>query len=518
MKIRLLCGLVLSALVVLALPAMADATQVLGRFNLDPDTKYQTHPDMSGSVIVYQQKDGSDWNIRGLVGAPNVPICTAAGNQVLPRISGSIVVWEDHRAGNADIWGYDLATSTAFSICTDTHEQRRPRIDGDWVVWQDDRNGNWDVYGCDLTSMADVPICVESHDQSVPDISGDVVVWVDRRFGDKDVYAYDRSAAFEFPVCLSTADQDQPAVSSKGIVWRDLRNAAASGADLYWFDLQTSLERPVTQAPADQSEPAIDGDIVAWTDARNLTLGSGYDVYGVDLTNGDPLLLGAVKGTQNQPAVDDYALVWTDARNSRYADIYGAALTPWTTRFHINNAVAWARSDKVKLSPYARGKSGITTGMLIWNQGAGGTWEAYTTLKDPWYLSSGDGIKTVYVKFRDIDGNESPIVSDKITVDTHGPVCKALKTVTVAKGDTATIAYRVDDGLATQADVTIRIKNKAGATVQILVLGRRATNKALNQRFICDLASGSYSIAISAKDQAGNAQSKIGTAALTVTP
>src|SRR5215208_140366 len=42
------------------------------------------------------------------------------------------------------------------------------------------------------------------------------------------------------------------------------------------------------------------------------------------------------------------------------------------------------------------------------------TWEAYSTTKEAWPLSSGKGTKTVYVQYRDGAGNESAVVTDTI--------------------------------------------------------------------------------------------------------
>jgi len=69
--------------------------------------------------------------------------------------------------------------------------------------------------------------------------------------------------------------------------------------------------------------------------------------------------------------------------------------------------------------------SGVTS-MMVSNSSSfsGSTWESYSTSKD-WTLSTGDGIKTVYVKFKDAAGNISTIYTDTITLDTgipEGPI------------------------------------------------------------------------------------------------
>jgi len=48
-------------------------------------------------------------------------------------------------------------------------------------------------------------------------------------------------------------------------------------------------------------------------------------------------------------------------------------------------------------------------------------WEAYSTLK-AWNLSSGDGIKTVYVQFMDFAGNPSIVYSDSIKLEQNTPM------------------------------------------------------------------------------------------------
>ena len=63
----------------------------------------------------------------------------------------------------------------------------------------------------------------------------------------------------------------------------------------------------------------------------------------------------------------------------------------------------------------SRGGSGVSQ-MRISNTQSGlssATWEAYSTTK-AWSLSFGQGIKTVYVQYRDGAGNRSAVVTDTI--------------------------------------------------------------------------------------------------------
>ncbi|HMK92748.1 MAG TPA: hypothetical protein VK576_07095, partial [Thermoleophilia bacterium] len=131
--------LVLAAVAVLAaafaattvvVPATASATQVESTFRVTNDTRDQQNPDLSDAAFVYQQKNATTgWDIyAGVLPGTGAAICTAPGDQVLPRVSGRFVVWEDHRAGNADIYGYDTETHTEFVICDERYDQTSPSI------------------------------------------------------------------------------------------------------------------------------------------------------------------------------------------------------------------------------------------------------------------------------------------------------------------------------------------------------------------------------------------------------
>ncbi|MFA5841278.1 MAG: ice-binding family protein [Candidatus Paceibacterota bacterium] len=85
---------------------------------------------------------------------------------------------------------------------------------------------------------------------------------------------------------------------------------------------------------------------------------------------------------------------------------------PTGTSVSINAGVANTSSLSVNLSFTAID----ATQMIVSNDAgfAGAYWENYMTSKS-WMLTSGDGMKTVYAKFRDAAGNMSMAVSDSIT-------------------------------------------------------------------------------------------------------
>ena len=542
-KLTTVLAIIFAAVVLTALfAASASATQLIvgSTHAVTADKIAESHADLSGSDLVWQQKTGSDWNIyyAAALEGPGTCICSAAGDQIMPRVSQTdpgqadnhvLVVWEDHRNGNADIYGYDVTTSTSFTVCSNAAQQTAPRISGNWVVWQDERSGDWAIWGAHIDPSTDTvgpaaPISPEASagsDETEPDVSGDFVVWVDNRYGDDDIFAFDSAAGYTWDVYpdAQRADQDQPSVSGDTVVWRDAGNVATTGTDILGADLLTGVPFVVCQAAGDQSWPAIDQDLVVWTDARSVA--HSLDVRGYDLTLHQPFPVAVTKARQLQPTISDYQVVWTDNRNHAVNDLWKAAFTPWNASIKIDDGLAWTRSATAELALFAQGKTGEITSMTLSNVAVGGQAvgpEPYSTLKKPWYLTAGDGLKTVSAVFTDRSGASSPTMSDSIMVDTHGPTIKVPAAVSVKRGKTASIGFRVGDNLAPRAAVIVRLLDKKGNVVKVFVAGKVSTGAALHHwKFVCTLKPGSYKIRAWATDLAGNQQVKLGKNTLTVT-
>jgi beta propeller repeat protein len=351
-------------------------------------------------------------------------------------------------------------------------------------------------------------------------VSGNTVVWVDTRYGDQDILGYDRTVGptgYTFLICTDDAVQDEPAISGNTVVWRDARNAATSGTDIYGYDLLTGREFAVCTATGDQSSPAVDQDLVVWNDARSAA--SGLDVRGYDLTLQQEFPVVTAPGWQGQPTLSDYRVAWADARNGGIANLWAALLTPWNAGISIDHGAAWTHNATASLQLFAQSKTGGVWQMTLANVGGpAGVSEAYWPVKSPWYLTPGDGRKTVTVKFADVSAALSPTISSSIILDTHGPAIRVPAAVSVKRGARASIGYRVTDNLSPRVAVTIRLLDKHGNIVRVFVVARVSTGKVLHSiRFVCKLKAGSYRVRAWASDLAGNEQVKVGANKLTVT-
>jgi len=201
------------------------------KINDDASNRKQEYPsiglDSTGNFVVVWQDNrsgnydiyGQRYNSNGISQSSNFKIKENGGSnaQYCPDIvvnsDGSfVVVWQDSRNGNYDIYGqrYDnkgTPIDANFKIDNDngSSDQEYPAISMDEngafiVVWQDKRNGNYDIYGQRYSSSGvhqnvnfKISDYTQSNNQTLPDISTDqngyfIVVWNDKRNGNWDIF------------------------------------------------------------------------------------------------------------------------------------------------------------------------------------------------------------------------------------------------------------------------------------------------------------------------------------------
>lgn len=308
--------------------------------------------------------------------ASGIIISNASGNQQLPAVAfdgtNYLVVWADYRSG-ADIYGARVApsgavqedTATNIMISNASSNQEWPDVafnGTDYlVVWQDSRTGNWDIYGArvdtdgavlDATGLS---ICGNANQQYYPAVASDgsnyLVVWQDYRNSNYDIYGSrvdgDGTALDPLGLTLSIAvnTQEYPAVvyggSSYFVAWNDTRNSWNN--DIYGARVATNggVTDPtgilMSSAPNTQYAPAVAYDgtnyLVVWHDYRSTI---NYDIYGTRVGPDGTVLdttgiaVSTAASHQTNPAVafdgTNYLVVWQDARSGNY-DIYGTRIS-----------------------------------------------------------------------------------------------------------------------------------------------------------------------------------------------
>ena len=226
-----------------------------------------------GTADIYAQRVNSSgapaWTADG------VAVCAAVGDQEPPAavsdgIGGMVLAWGDARGANSDIFAQRMNAAGApqwaangVSLCGAAGNQTRARLcmdgsNGAVVVWEDRRGANADVYaqrvssaGAAMWTANGVAVCNATADQLTPSIVADpngaaIIAWSDLRTvaNGADIYAQRLTLAAGAPswaangiaTCDTTGDQTAPAVISDGqggasLAWRDFRGGSV--ADLY---------------------------------------------------------------------------------------------------------------------------------------------------------------------------------------------------------------------------------------------------------------------------------------------
>ncbi|OHB90053.1 MAG: hypothetical protein A3C38_04295 [Planctomycetes bacterium RIFCSPHIGHO2_02_FULL_50_42] len=207
-------------------------------------------------------------------------------HEMLPRIWGDSVVWEDWRNGYGlgDIYLYNLKTKETRQITTDPGAQGKPDIYKDVIVWHDKRNGNWDIYLYDLDKGEERRLTDDPADQFSPVIHGDHVVWVDSRNGNWDIFTHNLSTGTTTCICNDPSKQWWPQIWKNTILWVDER---AGESAIYVYDITTGKGKPLCNSPAPQRQPAIYENRIVWMDFRNGAPGEmrqgNWDIFATSL-------------------------------------------------------------------------------------------------------------------------------------------------------------------------------------------------------------------------------------------
>jgi len=405
-------------------------------------------PAIDGDKVVYLNGSADP---AGLARFSNVYLKTVGGGPpqkittvkkaYAPAISGGKVVWEDLRndsggsgTANSDIFGYTLPAGPEGAVDTSPSSQLQPDTSGGRVVWADNRNGNWDIYLKDTDGLV-YRITADPGSQTEPRIDGDLIVWTDGRNGTDDIYLYNIALATTTRITDNGANQNGPDISGRKIVWTDWR----STRNTYVYDLDSPVANgtAVDPSPYVQYSARISGNRVVWTDWRNEAENVGFpgynsDIYAANLITSETIRITYNMWQQNSPDVSGNRIVWADWRSGAW-NIYLYEFAAPTGTIAINNGAAYTNSTSATLNLTTNGGTEIS---LSTDTAAWTLWEPYPPSNSKGYtLASGDGTKTIYVKFRDAAGAEStPAISDSIGLDTVLPLDPAITTSTPAPG------------------------------------------------------------------------------------
>ena len=370
----------------------------------------------------------------------NYPVCVASGDQLSPCVisdgaGGGIVVWQDFRSGNWDIYAQRVSadgsarwTADGVPVCTAANDQTVSTLlasgsavpdgaGGAIIVWTDLRSGTAKVYaqrigatGAVRWTSDGIALCGAANGQTTPSIVSDgsggaVVVWTDTRNGtDQDICGQRVDSAGSLlwgptgaVICSASGEQYNSSLTASAdggavVVWTDLRNdplttdiyAQRVGANgsLHWGPGGV----PLCTTADDQRVPSLvpdgsGGAIVTWRDHRS----GNWDIYAqrVDSTGstvwtaGGAAVCTAANDQVTNRIVSDgrggAIIRWRDSRDiATGGDLYAGRIDP-------NGAPRWAMDGVVVCdAPNSQSAtSGIEDGaggeVIVWQDGRYGS-------------------------------------------------------------------------------------------------------------------------------------------------
>lgn len=172
--------------------------------------------------------------------------------------------------------------------------------------------------------------------------------------------------------------------------------------------------------------------------------------------------------------------------------------------FKINNGAATTNSPNVTLNIDGPEISGNIIEMQFSNDSSiWSPWEPYSTTYS-WKLTSGDGIKKVYAKFKDSNGNEFLPMLETIKLDTTKPITKMvapLYTSSVSLSTTFNVSWSANDQVTSSGIKSYDIDYREGGTTNWITWRSGVTER--NSNF-WGKGGKTYYFRARARDVAGN--------------
>jgi len=277
--------------------------------------------------------------IIGLLISPAMAVEAASGEEIYrpfvnaqerPDIDGDMIVWEDDRNGNKDIY---FGTVDEFRnkspspyiyvgerITSDDASQEKPSISGDYIVWQDNRDGNWDIYLYQRSTTTTTQLTTDTGDQWLPIVRGNHVAWYDDSSGRANIVLYDIAAG----AVMATIDSDakttipdgntefKPALSEKYVAWIEDADERA-----WYYDIADETKMPVSATGLRHSWPSLYGSQIAWECYLDRSGIQDPEIYLMDLDNpsGGEQQITNAPGYQVSPALSGNIIAWEDMRD-----------------------------------------------------------------------------------------------------------------------------------------------------------------------------------------------------------
>jgi beta propeller repeat protein len=456
-------------------------------------------PDIYNDIIVWDdyRNGNSDVYMHNISTKEEIKVPTN-GSADCPCIYGDKIVWEDdsHMLPSwdlSDIHMYDISTKKETQIPSRLEElvaEGQPDIYGDKIVWQDLYDEDWGVSMYDLSTKEETLI---THDALRPAIYGNRIVYFvshPRKGTGSDIYMYNLSTKKETRITTS-GSADYPDIYGNRIVYADDRKG---NYDIYMYDLSTKKETRITSSPDNQVSPDIYGNRILWKDVGGEDDGREYHdgIYMCDLSTNQKFKITS-RGSESDPAIYGNRVVYTDNHNGK-SDIYMSTISSKEPEPNLPVAdfSASPTSGKAPLNVKFTDTSTGTPTKWKWDFGDGTT----STKQNITHKYSKAGVYTVKLTVTNAKGSNTVTKTDYIKViaktvaafsasPTSGKVPLNVKFIDASTGTPTKWKWDFGDGTSSTKQNPIHKYSKAGKyTVALTVTNAAGSNTVTKSNYI----------------------------------
>ena len=304
------------------------------------DAYWQVYPNIHDDLVVWQDNRDSNWEIYVYNlsmdsdgnGVPNyletpqlendpalIRITYNPGVQVQPDIWEDIVVWADLES--QDVWAYTFTNDTTWAVTDHPDTQWRPAVHGDHIVYTDDRNGHNDIYMANISTGEVSRLSNSTRDDMGAKIDDGKVVWYSYKGAPgqdefSDIYLFDIPTWQLRNVTDDIPLQYSPDVFGDNIVWHDNRHV---NWEIFRYNITGATEERLTNEKEQSFAPRIHGERVVYYYHDRINDVWAARMY--DLGAGAQTELEARTYGDSQPVVYGDRVAWVNKSNAMM-DIY----------------------------------------------------------------------------------------------------------------------------------------------------------------------------------------------------
>jgi len=296
-----------------------------GPFYTQPQDLVQ--PWLYGEHLVFLANPDGNWDVFfiDLRTGDLRRLTTTPADEDSPEVHGDLVVYLRGTGAAARAYLYDLDTDSETALTTSTTTD--VRVNQGWVTYADTRAGNSNVYLYEVATAAETPYLISAAEETSPDLHIPYLTYTTGASGTFTIHLHDLSTGTDTAVTASASgDQTQPRMDSTIFGWTDARFATApidllSDWDVYGANYSTpTTATAIVSAAGSQILGDVNGGVFAWSDHRD----GNWDIALRGMT-GTEFFAARNTAAQIGPTIHGSLVMWADNRLGTF-DLYASSI------------------------------------------------------------------------------------------------------------------------------------------------------------------------------------------------